>query len=45
MKVKQVKINELQSNENNPRVIKDEKFKKLVQSIKEFPKMLELRLY
>ena len=43
MKVKQVKINELQSNENNPRVIKDEKFKKLVQSIKEFPKMLELR--
>jgi len=43
MKVKQVKINELQTNENNPRVIKDEKFKKLVQSIKEFPKMLDLR--
>jgi len=43
MKVKQVKIKELQTNEKNPRVIKDEKFKKLVKSIKEFPKMLELR--
>ena len=43
MKFNQVKINELKTNENNPRVIKDEKFKKLVKSIKEFPKMLELR--
>ena len=43
MKVKQVKIKELQTNEKNPRVIKDDKFKKLVKSIKEFPKMLELR--
>ena len=38
-----LKINELQSNENNPRIIKDKKFKKLVQSIKDFPEMLELR--
>lgn len=30
-------------NPNNPRVIKDEKFNKLVKSIKEFPKMLEIR--
>jgi len=30
-------------NENNPRLIKDDKFKKLCNSIKEFPKMLELR--
>ena len=30
-------------NENNPRILKDDKFKKLCQSIKEFPKMLELR--
>jgi len=28
---------------NNPRLIKDDKFKKLVQSIKDFPEMLELR--
>ena len=27
----------------NPRLIKDERFEKLVQSIKDFPKMLELR--
>jgi len=30
-------------NDSNPRFIKDDKFKKLCQSIKEFPKMLELR--
>tara|TARA_S200002703_G_scaffold38089_3_gene33386 strand:- start:4455 stop:5042 length:588 start_codon:yes stop_codon:yes gene_type:complete len=38
-----LKINELKSNLNNPRFIKDNKFKKLVQSIKDFPEMLELR--
>jgi hypothetical protein len=38
-----MKINQLQPNENNPRLIKSEKFKKLVQSIKDFPEMLELR--
>ncbi len=38
-----LKISEIKSNPNNPRVIKDEKFKKLVQSIKDFPQMLELR--
>tara|TARA_R100001510_G_C7655800_1_gene215197 strand:- start:4197 stop:4763 length:567 start_codon:yes stop_codon:yes gene_type:complete len=38
-----MKINQLQLNENNPRLIKSEKFKKLVQSIKDFPEMLELR--
>ena len=36
-------IKKIVSNPNNPRVIKDDKFKKLVQSIKDFPKMLELR--
>ena len=36
-------IAEIKSNPNNPRVIKDEKFAKLVQSIKEFPQMLEKR--
>ena len=38
-----VKINEIRANENNPRFIKDQKFKKLVKSIKEFPEMLKLR--
>lgn len=43
MNIQTVKISEVKSNPNNPRIIKDDKFKKLVQSIKEFPKMLELR--
>ena len=38
-----MKINLIKSNPNNPRLIKDDKFKKLVQSIKEFPKMMALR--
>tara|TARA_R110001606_G_scaffold387198_1_gene551680 strand:+ start:254 stop:841 length:588 start_codon:yes stop_codon:yes gene_type:complete len=40
---KSIKLSAIKSNPNNPRVIKDDKFKKLVQSIKEFPKMMELR--
>lgn len=36
-------ITDIISNPNNPRIIKDDKFKKLCQSIKEFPEMLELR--
>jgi hypothetical protein len=43
MKTTIVKISEVKSNPNNPRIIKDDKFNKLVNSIKEFPKMLELR--
>jgi hypothetical protein len=39
----QVKISQVKSNPNNPRIIKDHKFKKLVQSIKDFPEMLEKR--
>ena len=38
-----VAIREIKPNTNNPRIIKDDKFKKLVKSIKEFPEMLELR--
>lgn len=38
-----MKLSELKLNEKNPRLIKDEKFKKLVKSIQEFPKMMELR--
>lgn len=36
-------ITELRLNKDNPRVIKDDKFKKLVKSIQEFPQMLEIR--
>jgi len=36
-------IAEIKSNPKNPRVIKDEKFAKLVQSLKDFPEMLEKR--
>lgn len=41
--MEKVKISKVIPNENNPRFIKDYKFKKLVQSIKEFPEMLKLR--
>ena len=43
--MKPVKINILsvKNNPHNPRTIKDYKFNKLVQSIKEFPEMLKLR--
>lgn len=37
------KISEIKLNPNNPRLIKDDKFKKLVQSIKDFPEMLNIR--
>ena len=36
-------ISDIKVNPSNPRFIKDDRFKKLVQSIKEFPKMMELR--
>ena len=38
-----MKLSEIKPNPNNPRIIKDEKFDKLVKSIKDFPKMMELR--
>ena len=38
-----IDINKIQANTNNPRSIKEHKFKKLVQSIKDFPEMLEKR--
>lgn len=38
-----MKLTDIKSNPNNPRVIKDDKFKKLVKSISEFPKMMVLR--
>lgn len=41
--VKVVKINDIKGNPNNPRIIKDDKFKKLVESIKTFPEMVNVR--
>jgi len=38
-----IKISKIKSNSNNPRIIKDDKFKKLCKSISELPKMMELR--
>lgn len=43
MNVKITKISEVKLNPNNPRLIKDDKFTKLVQSIKDFPEMLDIR--
>jgi ParB-like chromosome segregation protein Spo0J len=38
-----VKVDKVKSNPKNPRLIKDEKFKKLVKSIKDFPEMETVR--
>jgi ParB-like chromosome segregation protein Spo0J len=38
-----VKISEVKPNPKNPRILKDDKFKKLVKSIQEFPDMLNKR--
>jgi len=43
MQVNKVNINEIKTNPKNPRLIKDDKFRKLVKSIQEFPQMLEIR--
>lgn len=40
---KQIKSYKIQGNPNNPRIIKNDKYRKLVQSIKDFPEMLKLR--
>ena len=41
--IQKISINKVLSNSNNPRLIKDHKFKQLVNSVKEFPEMLEKR--
>jgi ParB-like chromosome segregation protein Spo0J len=43
MQVESISIKKVKSNPNNPRLIKDDKFEKLVNSIKEFPEMLNIR--
>ena len=41
--VKQVPISKVKANKGNPRFIRDEKFAKLVKSLREFPDMAKLR--
>ena len=43
MNIELVKISKVKANKDNPRLIKDDKFHKLVKSIKEFPEMLKIR--
>lgn len=43
METKSIKISEIKPNPNNPRLIKDDKFAKLVKSVKDFPEMLTIR--
>ena len=38
-----MKLSEINPNPNNPRLVKDDRFKKLVASIEAFPEMMELR--
>lgn len=43
MKTEVIKLSQIKRNPNNPRILKDDKFKKLVKSIKDFPQMLDIR--
>ena len=41
--IESIALKKLKLNPNNPRLIKDDKFKKLVKSLQDFPEMLKLR--
>jgi len=43
MNIQKISIAEIKANPKNPRVIRDDKFQKLVQSIQDFPEMLDIR--
>ena len=43
VKIETIKVSEIVPNENNPRIIKEDKFQRLVESIKTFPEMLHVR--
>jgi hypothetical protein len=43
MTIEHLNIDQIKLNPKNPRTIKDNNFKKLIKSIKEFPEMLEVR--
>lgn len=38
-----MKLSKIKANPSNPRIIRDEKFKKLIKSLQEFPEMMEKR--
>jgi hypothetical protein len=42
-KLMHIALSDIKPNPNNPRLIKDDKFKKLVQSLKDFPEMASVR--
>src|SRR3972149_2037978 len=43
MKAQIYPIDSVKENPDNPRIVNDDKFKKLVKSIKDFPEMLDIR--
>jgi len=43
MNIETISLNKIKTNPNNPRLVKDDKFDKLVNSIKTFPEMLKIR--
>lgn len=43
MNIQRIPISQIKENPDNPRIIKDAKFKALVQSLKDFPEMMEAR--
>lgn len=43
MKIEKIRIDQIKSNDKNPRIISDDKLRKLVKSIREFPEMMEIR--
>ena len=43
METEIVKISKVKNNHSNPRLVKDDKFEKLVKSIQEFPEMMKIR--
>lgn len=43
MNIEKIRIDFIQENPNNPRTINNDKMRKLVKSIREFPEMLEIR--
>jgi hypothetical protein len=43
MKIEKMRVDFIKSNDKNPRLITDDKLRKLVKSIREFPEMLEIR--
>lgn len=43
MKTQKVKISQIKVNPDNPRIIRDDNFTKLVKSVKDFPEMMDIR--